>query len=186
MQTDQQPSTNREVTTLAGGCFWCLEAVFEQIRGVESIVSGYAGGHVPNPTYQQVCTGTTGHTEVVQLTFDPVAVSYQSLLDLFFVIHDPTTQDRQGPDVGPQYRSAIFWHTDEQREAAEQALADLERAGGWPNPVVTELVPLVQFYAAEQYHQEYYRKNPGQGYCQVIIAPKVAKLRKEHIAVLKA
>ncbi len=185
MQADQQLS-DREVATLAGGCFWCLEAVFEQVKGVERIVSGYTGGQQANPTYQQVCTGTTGHAEAVQLTFDPAVVSYRDILDLFFVMHDPTTLDRQGPDAGPQYRSAIFWHTEEQRGIAEQAVADLARAGTWPDPVVTELAPLTLFYPAEEYHQQYFRKNPGQGYCQVIIAPKVAKLRKEHLAALRA
>ena len=185
MQADQQ-LPDREVATLAGGCFWCLEAVFEQVKGVERVVSGYTGGQQANPTYQQVCTGTTGHAEAVQLTFDPAVVSYRDILDLFFVMHDPTTLDRQGPDAGPQYRSAIFWHTEEQRGVAEQALADLARVGTWPDPVVTELVPLTLFYPAEEYHQQYFRKNPGQGYCQVIIAPKVAKLRKEHLAALRA
>ena len=175
-----------EVATLAGGCFWCLEAVFELVQGVERVDPGYVGGSVPDPTYEQVCMGHTGHAEAVQLTFDPTVVSYRELLDLFFVVHDPTTLDRQGPDVGTQYRSAVFYHSPEQREAAEQAIADLTARGAWKDPIVTEVVPLTKFFQAEEYHREYFRRNPGSGYCQAIIAPKVAKLRKERLAALKA
>ncbi len=179
-------AAQREVATFAGGCFWCLEAVFELVQGVERVDPGYTGGSNPNPTYEQICTGNTGHAEAVQLTFDPAVVSYRELLDLFFVTHDPTTLDRQGPDTGTQYRSAVFYHSSEQREAAEAAIADLTASGLWKDPIVTEVVALTEFYQAEEYHREYYRRNPNSGYCQVIIAPKVAKLRKERLAALKA
>ena len=179
-------AAQHEVATLAGGCFWCLEAVFELVQGVERVDSGYTGGRVPDPTYEQICTGNTGHAEAVQLTFDPAVVSYRELLDIFFVFHDPTTLDRQGPDAGTQYRSAVFYHSPEQREAAEQAIADITSSGVWSDPVVTEVVPLAEYYLAEEYHREYFRRNPNSGYCQVIIAPKVAKLRKERLAALKA
>lgn len=175
-----------EVATLAGGCFWCLEAVYDELKGVQDIVSGYAGGHVPNPSYQQVCTGATGHAEVVQITFDPDEVSFRDLLDVFFTIHDPTTPNRQGNDVGPQYRSAIFYHSPEQRAIAEQTIAELDAAGLWNAPIVTEVSPLDTFYPAEDYHQEYFAKNPGQGYCRVVIAPKVAKFRQKYLERLKA
>ena len=179
-----QLDTRTETATLAGGCFWCLEAVYEQLRGVEHVVNGYTGGQLPNPTYEQVCTGRTGHAEAVQVTYDPAVASYRDLVRLFFRIHDPTTLNRQWPDVGTQYRSAVYWHDDEQRLAAEE---ELEAARAlWDDPIVTEIAPLEAFYAAEDYHQQYYRKNPHQGYCQVIIAPKVAKLRKEHLEALKA
>jgi len=174
-----------EVVTLGGGCFWCLETVYDRLKGVEDVVSGYAGGHVPSPSYQQVCTGTTGHAEVVQITFDPAVITFRDILDVFFTIHDPTTLNRQGADVGPQYRSAIFYHTDEQRAIAEGAIADLEAAGVWDAPIVTEVTPLTTFYAAEDYHQEYYVRNPNQGYCRMVIAPKVAKLRKHYLERLK-
>ncbi len=173
-----------ETATLAGGCFWCLEAAFELIRGVESVVSGYTGGTVANPTYRQVCGGGTGHAEAVQVRFDAAVVSYRDLLDVFFTIHDPTTPNRQGADVGTQYRSAIFYHTPEQREAAESAIAELERAGTWRGPIVTEVAPLEAFYAAEAYHREYFRRNPEQSYCRLVIEPKIAKLRKAHFARL--
>ncbi len=182
----QTGGSTHEAATLAGGCFWCLEAVFELVQGVEQVDPGYTGGGIPNPTYEQICTGNTGHAEAVQLTFDPAVVSYRELLDLFFVTHDPTTLDRQGPDVGTQYRSAVFYHSPEQREAAEQAIADITARGAWKDPVVTEVVPLAEYFEAEEYHREYYRRNPNSGYCQVIIAPKVAKLRKERLAALKA
>lgn len=175
-----------EVATLAGGCFWCLEAVYDELRGVQDVVSGYAGGHVPNPSYQQVCTGATGHAEVVQITFDPDEVSFRDLLDVFFTIHDPTTPNRQGNDVGPQYRSAIFYHSPEQRAIAEQTIAELNAAGIWGAPIVTEVSPLDTFYPAEDYHQEYFVKNPNQGYCRVVIAPKVAKFRQKYLERLKA
>ena len=186
MTERQTGGSAHEVATIAGGCFWCLEAVFELVQGIERVDSGYTGGSLPDPTYEQVCTGNTGHAEAVQLTFDPAVVSYRELLDLFFAFHDPTTLDRQGPDVGTQYRSAIFYHSPDQREAAEQAIAALTASGVWKDPIVTEVVPLTQFYPAEEYHREYYRRNPNSGYCQVIIAPKVAKLRKERLAALKA
>ena len=186
MTERQADGSAREAATLAGGCFWCLEAVFELVQGVERVDSGYVGGSVPDPTYEQVCMGHTGHAEAVQLTFDPTVVSYRELLDLFFVIHDPTTLDRQGPDAGTQYRSAVFHHSPEQRAAAEQAIADLTERGVWKDPIVTEVVPLTEYYQAEEYHREYFRRNPGSGYCQAIIAPKVAKLRKERLAALKA
>ena len=175
----------KEVATLAGGCFWCLEAVFEQMDGVEQVVSGYSGGHVSNPTYHQVCTGETGHAEVVQLTFDPEQVSYRELLGVFFSIHDPTTLNRQGADVGTQYRSAIFYHTPEQRLVAEQLIRDLASEGIWRRSIVTELQPVAQFYPAEEYHREYYRRNSEQMYCQVVIAPKLAKFRKQYLSKLK-
>ena len=182
MSTEQ----NKEVATLAGGCFWCLEAVYKELRGVESVVSGYAGGHVPRPTYRQVCEGTTGHAEAVQLTFDPREVTFRELLEVFFTIHDPTTPNRQGADVGTQYRSAIFYHTPEQRETAEQVIAELTAAGVWDAPIVTEVAPLTNFYPAEDYHQDYFENNPAQPYCRAVVAPKVAKFRKHFLEKLKA
>lgn len=170
----------REIATLGGGCFWCLDAAFRQLEGVEKVESGYAGGQVANPTYRDVCTGTTGHAEVVQVTFDPSVISYRDLLGVFFTIHDPTTKDRQGADVGPQYRSIVLYHTPEQRDAAEQAIEELNRNQVWDNAIVTEVAPLTAFYPAERYHQDYYANNPGQPYCQIVIAPKVAKVRKAY------
>ncbi len=167
----------REVATLGGGCFWCLEAVFEQLRGVERVESGYAGGSVANPSYQQVCTGGTGHAEVVQITFDPKVLSFGELLDVFFDIHDPTTLNRQGADVGTQYRSVIFYHSPEQKRLAEEKIAARNAAGEHRMPVVTQVVPFEAFYRAEDYHQSYFRNNPYQGYCQAVVAPKVAKFR---------
>jgi peptide-methionine (S)-S-oxide reductase len=164
---------------LGGGCFWCLEAVFEQLRGVEKVVSGYAGGHVPNPTYHDVCSGSTGHAEVVQVSFNPATISFADILDVFFATHDPTTLNRQGADVGTQYRSAIFYHSPQQKEIAEQKVAELDAARVWGAPIVSEVVPFETFYPAEEYHQEYYRLNPTQAYCQIVISPKVAKFRKE-------
>jgi peptide-methionine (S)-S-oxide reductase len=175
----------REVATLAGGCFWCLEAVFDQVQGVEDVVSGYAGGVVPNPTYKQVCSGTTGHAEVVRVMFDRDAISYRDLLDVFFSIHDPTTLNRQGEDVGTQYRSAIFYHSPEQKATAEQVIAELTAARAWPDPIVTEVAPAGAFYPAEAYHQEYFTRNGGQPYCRLVVAPKVAKFQKQHRARLK-
>lgn len=175
----------REVATLAGGCFWCLEAVFDQLEGVEDVVSGYAGGHVPNPTYKHVCSGETGHAEVVHVTFDPQVLSYGDLLRVFFAIHDPTTLNRQGGDVGTQYRSAIFTHSDEQERTAEDVIAEVNEAGIWDEPIVTEVSPFEVFYPAEDYHQEYFARNPFQPYCQVVIAPKVAKFRKQYLERLK-
>lgn len=175
-----------EKATLAGGCFWCLEAVFEELRGIEKVESGYSGGHVPNPTYEQVCTGTTGHAEVVQLTYDPGVISYREILEVFFTVHDPTTLNRQGPDVGTQYRSAIFYHDEEQRRTAEEVISELEEKGVWEDPIVTEVVPFEAFYPAEEYHREYFRNHPDQPYCRVVIAPKVAKFRKQYLKRLKA
>jgi peptide-methionine (S)-S-oxide reductase len=175
----------REVATLGGGCFWCLEAVYVQLKGVDKVVSGYSGGSVPNPSYQQVCTGTTGHAEVVQITFDPKVIGYRQILQVFFSIHDPTTPNRQGADVGPQYRSAIFYHDEGQKEVAREVMSEIASAGIWDDPIVTELTPLETFYRAEDYHQDYYAKNPNQGYCRIVIAPKVAKLRKEYFDRLK-
>ena len=170
---------------LAGGCFWCLEAVYEQLNGVESVESGYAGGSVRDPSYQQVTAGTTGHAEAVRITFDPEVISFRDLLDVFFTIHDPTTLNRQGADVGTQYRSAVFYSDSEQEATAAQAIRELEAAGIWEAPIVTEVTPSTDFYPAEAYHQEYYRRNPAQGYCRVVIAPKVAKFRKQHLTRLR-
>jgi peptide-methionine (S)-S-oxide reductase len=174
-----------DTATLAGGCFWCLEAAFDQLKGVESVQSGYAGGNVANPTYEQVCTGRTGHAEVVQVRFDPDVITYRDLLEVFFVIHDPTTLNRQGADAGTQYRSAIFYHTPEQRAEAERVIADLTARKVWDDPIVTQVVPLEAFYPAEEYHRDYYRRNPNQGYCQIVVAPKVAKVRKQYFERLK-
>jgi len=175
----------REVATLAGGCFWCLEAVYDGLKGVESVESGYMGGRVENPSYEQVCGGDTGHAEVVQVTFDPALVSFKDLLDVFFVIHDPTTKNRQGNDVGSQYRSAIFYHSPEQKAAAESAITALDAGGVWGAPIVTEVAPAAKFYMAEGYHQEYFERNPRQPYCQAVVAPKVAKFRKTFLDKLK-
>ena len=180
-----EANRNTELATLAGGCFWCLEAVYKGLRGVESVVSGYAGGDVPRPTYNQVCTGTTGHAEVVQLTFDPRAVSFRELLEVLFTVHDPTTLNRQGADVGTQYRSAIFYHSPAQRETAEQTIAELSAARLWDAPIVTEVVPFEEFYPAEDYHQNYFENNPFQPYCRAVVAPKVAKFRKQFLEKLK-
>jgi peptide-methionine (S)-S-oxide reductase len=176
---------SREVATLAGGCFWCLEAVYDELNGVTDVVSGYSGGRRPNPTYDQVCSGATGHAEVVQVTFDPAVVSFRELLEVFFTIHDPTTLNRQGADVGTQYRSAVFYHSPEQKQVAEQVIAELNQAQIWNAPIVTEVTPLTQFYPAEDYHQEYFARNPGQGYCQFVVAPKVAKFRSKYLQKLK-
>ena len=174
-----------ELATLGGGCFWCLEAVFLELRGVERVVSGYAGGTVPSPSYEQVCGGRTGHAEVVQVTFDPAVLSYSDLLQVFFGIHDPTTLNRQGADVGTQYRSVIFTHNAEQESVARMVIAEVDHAGIWDAPVVTAVEPLTAFYPAEEHHQDYFRRNQGQGYCRVVIAPKVAKFRKQHLDRLK-
>lgn len=175
-----------ERATLGGGCFWCLEAVFERLQGVEGVQSGYAGGHVPDPTYKQVCTGTTGHAEVVQVMYRPHELSYRDLLEIFFAMHDPTTLNRQGGDVGTQYRSIILYHSPEQEQIAEQTIAELQAARVWDDPIVTEVVPLEHFWPAEEEHREYYRRNPQQLYCQVVIRPKVAKLRERYSERLKA
>ncbi|HEY9516358.1 MAG TPA: peptide-methionine (S)-S-oxide reductase MsrA [Gemmatimonadaceae bacterium] len=173
------PSTpTNEVATLAGGCYWCLDAAFRQLRGIVEIESGFSGGHVANPTYEQVCTGTTGHAEVVRVTFDPSVISYRDLLTVFFTIHDPTTLNRQGPDVGEQYRSVIFYHTPEQRAEAEGLMAELQAQHLWSDPVVTEILPAPAFYPAHLQHQDYYTNNPRQPYCQAVVAPKIAKVRK--------
>ena len=174
-----------QLATLAGGCFWCLEAVFEQLKGVTKVTSGYAGGHVPNPGYQAVCSGTTGHAEVVQVSFDPDEISFRDLLGVFFTLHDPTTLDRQGGDVGTQYRSAVFSHDDEQRRVAEDVMRELEAEHVFDDPIVTRIEPLNAFYPAEEYHREYYRRNPNQPYCRAVIAPKVAKLRSKYLAKLR-
>jgi peptide-methionine (S)-S-oxide reductase len=176
---------NTEVATLGGGCFWCLEAAFTQLRGVKQVVSGYAGGRGP-ATYEEVCSGRTGHAEVTQVTFDPSEISYEDLLDVFFTIHDPTTPNRQGADVGTQYRSVIFHHSPDQKRVAERRIAELGAAGLWKDPIVTEIAPLIQFFPAEDYHQRYFERNPAQPYCQAVITPKVAKLRKQHFERLKA
>jgi peptide-methionine (S)-S-oxide reductase len=175
-----------ELATLGGGCFWCLEAVFEQLKGVSGVVSGYAGGAVPHPSYEQVCGGRTGHAEVVQVTFDPAVISYRDLLDVFFSIHDPTTLNRQGADMGPQYRSIILTHSERQQAQAFEAIGALGAQELWPDPVVTEVVPFADFYPAEEGHQGYFRRNAGQGYCQIVIAPKVATFRKRNLDRLRA
>ncbi len=171
--------------TLAGGCFWCLEAVFDELKGVVSVESGYAGGHIPNPSYKAVCTGMTGHAEVVQVTFDPSVLDYADLLRVFFTIHDPTTLNRQGADAGTQYRSAIFTHDEAQRAAAEAVIREISESKLWPNPIVTEVTPLDKFYIAEDYHQEYYVNNSNQPYCRVVVEPKVTKFRKHFVDRLK-
>ena len=172
-------------TTLAGGCFWWLEAVFELLNGVVKVENGYAGGHVANPSYEQVCSGGTGHAEVLQITYDPKIVDFTELLEIFFAMHDPTTLNRQGHDIGTQYRSAIFFHDAGQKEISEQAIEFLSNQSIWTDPIVTEIVPLDVFYAAEEYHQEYYRNNPESPYCQYIISPKVSKFREYYLAKLR-
>ena len=174
-----------ETATLAGGCFWCLEAAFQQLKGVSRVASGYAGGTVPNPSYEAVCTGSTGHAEVTQVEFDPAVIAYRDLLDVFFTIHDPTTLDRQGADVGTQYRSAIFYQSPEQERVAREVIARLAAEKVWDDPIVTEVVPLAAFYPAEAYHRDYYTRNANQPYCRAVIAPKVAKLRKQFLEKLK-
>ncbi len=168
-----------EKTTVGGGCFWCLEPIFRDLVGVDDVVVGYAGGEVEDPSYQQVCTGSTGHAEVVQITYDPAEISLEQLLEVFFTVHDPTTLNRQGPDVGTQYRSIILYHDQEQKEAAERVMNEVKAKGLWDNELVTEVEPLDTFYPAEKYHQRYYEKNPNAGYCQAIIAPKVKKFRQK-------
>lgn len=185
--TDAHATTpqGREVATLAGGCFWCLEAVYDEMKGVVSVESGYMGGHLPNPSYEAVCMGTTGHAEVVQITFDPTVVSYRELLEVFFLIHDPTTLNRQGNDVGTQYRSAIFYASAEQKAIAEELIAAFTKEQVFDRPIVTEIVPVTAFYVAESYHQEYFARNPSQPYCAYLINPKVAKFREQFAAKLK-
>jgi peptide-methionine (S)-S-oxide reductase len=179
-------SENREVATLGGGCFWCLEAVYDNVQGVVDVVSGFSGGKFPNPSYNQVVFGLTGHAEVVQVTFDPRQITYREILEIFFTIHDPTTRNRQGPDIGSQYRSAIFTHSAEQKAAAEQIIVELNAEKIWNKPIVTEVKPFEAFYPAEAYHQEYYARNPGAGYCQAVIEPKLAKFRQKFLEKLKA
>jgi peptide-methionine (S)-S-oxide reductase len=174
-----------ELATLGGGCFWCLEAAFQALQGVVQVLPGYAGGSLPQPTYEQVCGGGTGHAEVVQVAFDPAVISYRDLLDVFFTIHDPTTLNRQGADVGTQYRSVVFYHSTAQKETAEEVIAELEEAGTWKAPIVTELVPFDVFYPAEDYHRDYYRQHSDQPYCRVVIEPKLRKLEKKHSPILK-
>lgn len=176
----------QQVATLAGGCFWCLEAVYDQMKGVVSVESGYIGGHVERPTYEAVCGGRTGHAEAVRITFDSEIVTYRELVEVFFVIHDPTTLNRQGHDVGTQYRSAIFYHSPEQKRIAEEVIASLTKEQVYPNPIVTELVPATTWYEAEPYHQEYFAKNPLQGYCTAVVRPKVMKFRKHFATKLKS
>jgi peptide-methionine (S)-S-oxide reductase len=176
----------RQLATLGGGCFWCLEAVYLGLRGVTGVMSGYSGGHLANPTYEQVCDKKTGHAEVVQVTFDPAEISYEDLLRVFFTIHDPTTKDRQGNDVGPQYRSVIFTHDEAQRATAEKIIAEITAARIWPAPIVTELKPLEAFWPAEPEHHDYFNRNPWSGYCRAVIAPKVLKFRKSFTDRLRA
>ena len=174
-----------ETTTLAGGCFWCTEAVFSELKGVQKVQPGYSGGRLQNPTYEQVCSDSTGHAEAIQVTFDPKVISYKDLLRIFFSVHDPSTLNRQGNDVGSQYRSAIFYHDQEQKETAEQVMKEVRDEKIWERPLVTELVPFTAFYPAEDYHKDYFKRNPNLGYCQVIIAPKVSKFRKHYLNMLK-
>ena len=176
---------NLETATLGAGCFWCVEAIFDDLRGVHDVVSGYAGGHLPNPTYKQVCSETTGHAEVVQIRFDPAEISFADILRIFFVSHDPTTLNRQGNDVGESYRSAIFYHSPQQEQTAREVLREVEELRVYPDPIVTEITAFTNFYPAEDYHQEYFKNNPHQGYCQFVVAPKVAKFRQVFAARLK-
>ena len=185
MATESNLGGGTETATLAGGCFWCLEAVFDQMKGVRAVESGYIGGRNPNPTYEEVCGGDTGHAEAVRITFDPSEVSYGELLEVFFTIHDPTTLNRQGNDAGTQYRSAIFYHSPEQKRTAEEVIARLGKAGLWKDPIVTQLAAADRFYEAEDYHQEYFERNPRQPYCQFVVEPKVAKFRKKFLERLK-
>jgi peptide-methionine (S)-S-oxide reductase len=174
-----------EVATLGGGCFWCLEAIYNELKGIIKVESGYAGGIVPNPTYNQVCTGKTGHVEVIQITYHPNIITFKEILQIFFTMHDPTTLNRQGNDVGTQYRSIIFYHDENQKQTAEQVINEIIQEKIWNNPIVTQIEPYNLFYKAEDYHQEYYKKNPKQSYCRIIIAPKISKLRKQYFEKLK-
>ncbi len=185
LASNQEKGKKKEIATLAGGCFWCLEPVFDDLRGVEKVVSGYSGGRVARPSYEQVTTGTTGHAEVVQFAFDPNVISFKELLEVFFTIHDPTTLNRQGADIGTQYRSAIFYHSPEQKAVAEKVIADLNAAKIWKSPIVTEVMKFDAFYKAEEYHQRYYERNPNQGYCRMVIEPKVIKFRRQFMPKLK-
>ncbi len=179
------PNPSREVTTIAGGCFWCLQPIFQELRGVEKVEVGYSGGRLANPSYEAVCTDTTGHAEAVQITFDPQTIPLVDILRIFFSVHDPTTLNRQGADSGTQYRSAIFYHSPEQEKVARQVIAEVNEAEIWRHPIVTEVKPAGPFYRAEEYHQDYFRKNPTAGYCRVVVAPKVAKFRKQFADRLK-
>lgn len=179
------PTPGREVATLGGGCFWCTEAVFDELKGVERVESGYSGGTTVNPTYREVCSGTTGHAEVIQVTFDPQVISFKEILEVFFSVHDPTTLNRQGADVGTQYRSVIFYHDEEQKRVAERVIRELNARKIWDGPIVTEVAPFDKFYKAEDYHQEYFRSNPAQPYCRMVVAPKVAKFRQYYREKLK-
>lgn len=174
-----------KIATFANGCFWCTEAIFKELRGVESVVPGYTGGNVPNPSYAAVCSGETGHAEALQITFDPKVISYRDLLKVFFLTHDPTTLNRQGNDIGTQYRSAIFYHSDSQKKDAEEVVKEIEKEKIYQNPIVTKIEPAKEFYEAESYHQNYYEKNPDQAYCRIIIDPKVAKFRNQFVEMLK-
>jgi peptide-methionine (S)-S-oxide reductase len=185
MEAQTTTASGTEVATLAGGCFWCLEAVYDELKGVKSVESGYMGGSVANPSYEAVCGGDTGHAEVVRITFDPEVVSFRDILDVFFVIHDPTTPNRQGNDVGTQYRSAIFYHSPEQKAAAEEVIADLSSKDVFDAPIVTTVSPASHFFMAEGHHQEYFRRNPNQPYCSFVVLPKVAKFRKHFLQKLK-
>jgi len=185
MDQANKQDTNKELATLGGGCFWCLEPIFKDLIGIEQVVVGYSGGTLPNPSYRQACMGTTGHAEVVQITFDPKSISFKEILEVFFSIHDPTTLNRQGADVGSQYRSVIFYHSEEQRETSEKVIKEREAAKAWSVPMVTEVVPFKAFYKAENDHQDYFMKNPEQSYCRVVIAPKVSKFRKQYRSKLR-
>ena len=177
-EMDSTQNINLETATFGGGCFWCTEAIYERVEGVKSVVSGYSGGTVKNPTYEQVCTGTTGHAEVIQITYDPKVVTYDELLKIFFKTHDPTSLNKQGADIGTQYRSVIFYHNDEQKKKAEYYKTELDKSGAWDKPIVTQIVPFTNFYPAEDYHQDYFANNPNQGYCAYVIGPKVEKFEK--------
>ena len=185
MNTETVKNTTKEVATLAGGCFWCIEAVFSIVKGVDKVVPGYSGGSVPNPTYDQVSTGTTGHAEAAQITFDPSVISFKEILEIFFATHDPTTLNRQGPDVGTQYRSVIFYHNEEQKVTAEKVIEELNAEGIWDTPIVTQLAPFKTFYLAETYHKDYYKRHPNQPYCQQVITPKLVKLQQRFLSKLK-
>ena len=182
--TKENVNNKKEVATLAGGCFWCTEAVFSIVKGVEKVEPGYSGGSVPNPTYEQVTTGTTGHAEAGQVTFDPSAISFREILEIFFATHDPTTLNRQGPDIGTQYRSVIFYHNEEQKAMAKKVIAELNSEGIWDAPIVTQVKPLKAFYKAETYHKDYYKKHPNQPYCQQVITPKLFKLQQRFLGKL--
>jgi peptide-methionine (S)-S-oxide reductase len=178
-------SSSNQIATLAGGCFWCVEAAFNSLQGIHNAISGYMGGSLPNPTYEQVCGGDTGHAEVVQLSFDPNIISYREILEVFFAIHNPTQLNRQGDDIGTQYRTAIFYHSDEQKQAAEQIIAEMVEQQTWPEPIVTEITEAVTFYSGELYHQEYFNNNPENRYCQAVVSPKLAKFKQTFARKLK-